>query len=104
MLDGSAVYHDGVLPAANSDAIWLETAAELVRASATRDDGRAVSRTERRETLPLGLVLLRWSRLLVRTYRSSDDDACGAAKADAARAETARALYCILSKVSMYLV
>lgn len=45
--------HDGVAPAANCEAIWLETAAELVRASATREDGRAVWRTLKIETLLL---------------------------------------------------
>lgn len=49
--EGRALNHDGVWPAANSEAIWLETAAELVRAAAMRDDGRAVSRTEMTETL-----------------------------------------------------
>jgi hypothetical protein len=48
---GRAVNQLGVAPAANSDAISLETAAELVRASEIREDGSAVSRTERTETL-----------------------------------------------------
>jgi len=82
MSDGSAVNHVGVLPAANSEAIWLETAAELVRASATTEDGSAVSRTLSTETM------------------FSDEEACGAAKANAARAETARMVYCILAKGS----
>lgn len=30
---GRALYHDGVWPAANWDAIWAETASELVKAS-----------------------------------------------------------------------
>jgi len=82
MSDGSAVNQVGVWPALNSDAIWLETAAELVRASATMEDGSAVCRTDRTE------------------MRSSDEEAaCGAAKADAARAETARIVYCILAVV-----
>lgn len=50
---GSAVNHVGVWPAENSEAIWLETAAELVRASAMTEDGSAVSRTLRTETLLL---------------------------------------------------
>jgi len=50
MSDGSAVNHVGVWPAANSEAISLDTAAELVRASWTMEDGRAVWRTERTET------------------------------------------------------
>ena len=49
--DGSAVNHVGVSPALNCDAISLDTAAELVSASATREDGRAVCRTWRTETL-----------------------------------------------------
>lgn len=43
--------HAGVWPAENSDAISLETAAELVRASWIREEGRAVWRTEMTETL-----------------------------------------------------
>lgn len=39
---GSAENHVGVEPAANSEAIWLETAAESVIASETRDAGSAV--------------------------------------------------------------
>lgn len=36
--------------------------------------------------------------ILARTYRFSDEAAaCGAAKAEAARAETARTVYCILA-------
>jgi len=42
---GRAANQDGVAPAMNSDAISEETAAELVKASATRDDGRAVAST-----------------------------------------------------------
>jgi len=42
---GSAANQEGVAPTENSDAISDETAAELVRASATRDDGSAVART-----------------------------------------------------------
>jgi len=73
MSDGRPVNHVGVWPAANSDAISLETAAELVRASCTRVDGRAVWRTERTE--------MRFSE---------EEAACGAAKAAAAKVETAR--------------
>lgn len=51
MSDGSAVNHVGVWPAANSDAISLETAAELVSASAMREEGSAVWRTWMMETL-----------------------------------------------------
>lgn len=43
---GRATNQLGVWPAANSEAISLDTAAELVRASATREEGRAVWRTE----------------------------------------------------------
>lgn len=50
-MEGRALYHEGVAPAANWEAIWLETAPELVRASATRDEGSAVWRTLRTETL-----------------------------------------------------
>jgi len=79
MSDGSAVNHVGVWPAENSETIWLEAAAELVRASATREDGRAVCRTERTET------------------RFSEEDAAGgAARTDAAKAETARNVNCML--------
>ena len=42
---GRAANHAGVLPAENSDAICEATAAELVRASASSEDGRAVART-----------------------------------------------------------
>lgn len=56
MSDGSAVNQVGVWPALNSLAIWLETAAELVRASWITEDGRAVWRTERTETLGLESV------------------------------------------------
>ena len=49
--EGSAVNQVGVSPALNCDAISLDTAAELVSASATREDGRAVCRTWRTETL-----------------------------------------------------
>ena len=55
--DGSAVYHVGVWPAANSEAISLEASAELVRASWTSEDGSAVWRTERREMLMLVSVM-----------------------------------------------
>lgn len=60
---GRALNQEGVWPAANSEAISLETAAELVRASAIREEGRAVSRTEMTETLwkstwSVGCVLL----------------------------------------------
>ena len=48
---GRALNHVGVVPAANSDSTWLTTAGELVRASARREDGRAVSRTESTEML-----------------------------------------------------
>lgn len=51
MSDGRAVNQVGVWPALNSEAIWLETAAELVRASWIRVDGRAVWRTERTEPM-----------------------------------------------------
>jgi len=51
MSDGSAVNQVGVWPAMNSDAISLETAAELVAASWIREEGRAVWRTERTEML-----------------------------------------------------
>lgn len=48
---GSAVNHAGVSPAANSEASWEETPAELVRASLMREEGRAVWRTETTERL-----------------------------------------------------
>lgn len=48
---GRLVNQVGVSLWENSDAISLETASELVRASATREDGSAVWRTERTETL-----------------------------------------------------
>lgn len=48
---GSAVNHAGVSPAANSEASWDETPAELVRASLMREEGRAVWRTETTERL-----------------------------------------------------
>lgn len=79
MSDGSAVNQVGVWPALNSEATSLETAAELVIASWIKEDGRAVWRTERTET------------------RSSDAEDC--AMAPAARAETARRVYCILACV-----
>lgn len=48
---GKAVNHAGVSPAANSEASWDETPAELVRASLMREEGRAVWRTETTERL-----------------------------------------------------
>lgn len=48
---GKAVNHAGVSPAANSEASWEETPAELVRASLMREEGRAVWRTETTERL-----------------------------------------------------
>ena len=42
---GRAVNQLGVVPALNSEAISEETAPGFVKASATRDDGRAVART-----------------------------------------------------------
>jgi hypothetical protein len=54
---GRAVNQVGVSPAANWDAISLPTAAELVRASATRELGRAVWRTWMMELLQLRLAL-----------------------------------------------
>lgn len=48
---GREVYHAGVSPAANWEEISLATAAELVRASATRELGSAVWRTLRMELL-----------------------------------------------------
>ena len=48
---GRALYQVGVSPAANSDAICEETAGELVRASARREEGRAVWRTWRMDAL-----------------------------------------------------
>lgn len=45
MSDGSAVNQLGVSLCSNSETIWEETAAESVRASATREEGRAVWRT-----------------------------------------------------------
>ena len=41
----------GVWPAENSDAISDATSFEFVRASARRDEGRAVARTERTSSL-----------------------------------------------------
>ncbi|KAK5137342.1 hypothetical protein LTR08_008919 [Meristemomyces frigidus] len=103
MSDGSAVNHVGVLPAANALASSLEAATELVRASWTMEDGRAVCMTERTDTLRLELALADVGCALSDlTYRSSDEEAaCGVAKTDAARAETARSVYCILSKVEV---
>ena len=43
---GRATNQLGVSPALNSEAISFETAAVFVRASAMRDDGSAVARTE----------------------------------------------------------
>jgi len=83
--DGSAVNQVGVSPALNCDAISLDTAAELVSASATREDGRAVCRIWRTET------------------SSWVCDACGIAKADAARADTVKTLYCIFLVLSSLL-
>lgn len=56
--EGRAVNHAGVEPAENSEAISLETAAELVRASWMRLEGRAVWRTEMTETLRRCQVVL----------------------------------------------
>jgi hypothetical protein len=50
---GRAENQVGVSPAANWEAISLPTAAELVRASATRELGRAVWSTPRMELLRL---------------------------------------------------
>lgn len=58
--EGRPEYQLGVSPAANSEEIWLATAAELVRASATRDEGSAVWRTWRTEALDGGLVYRSW--------------------------------------------
>jgi len=79
---GRAVNQAGVEPAENSEAISLETAAELVRASWRREDGMAVSSTERTET------------------RFTDDEG-ESANAPAARAEATRSLYCISLNVRM---
>ena len=102
MSDGRAVYQVGVWPAANSEAISAEAEAELVIANWTRDDGSAVWRTERREILMGGVSGEKtWfaTGMSCKTYRSSVEDAAwGAAKTDAARAETARRVYCILAK------
>ena len=51
---GRAVNHAGVEPAAKSAEISEATAAELVRASWMRVEGRAVWRTEMTETLGWG--------------------------------------------------
>lgn len=109
--DGSAVNQVGVSPALNCDAISLDTAAELVSASATREDGRAVCRTWRTETLCKFSVSHCYIRLLrgvpgswwQKTHSSWVCDACGTAKADAARADTVKTLYCIFLVLSSLL-
>lgn len=70
---GRAENQPGVSPAANCDAISLSTAAELVRASETSEEGRAVWRTWRMELLEGGvsdLFSCFGSATWVRTYRS----------------------------------
>ena len=88
----------GVWLLENSDAISLAAAAELVRASWTREEGRAVWRTEKRDKLN-DCQLCAGLRLCSCTYRSSvgEADAWGAAKAEAAKAEMARMVNCILA-------
>lgn len=49
--EGRAVNHAGVWPAANPEEMSAATAAEFVRASWTRVEGRAVWRTEMTESL-----------------------------------------------------
>lgn len=90
--------HAGVWPAENSDAISLETAAELVRASWMREDGRAVWRTEITETLQVVSVSV-WVLSYVHTYRSSTLWVVFCAKAVAAKADMAMSLYCIVIAV-----
>jgi hypothetical protein len=50
---GRAANQDGVAPAANSDAMAEEAAAEFVRASSMREEGSAVWRTEYTEALSI---------------------------------------------------
>lgn len=96
---GKLLNQPGVSPAENSEASWEETAGELVNASWTSEDGSAVWRTEMTEALSMrsafvGKTLLR----TVSTYSSASPWPwpwfCAATVA--ARAVTARVLYCIL--------
>lgn len=54
--------HVGVSPAANSEASWEETPALFVRASAIREEGRAVWRTETTDNLEFVCVSESFSR------------------------------------------